>query len=171
MKGKGISSWTLFSWARELVSRDDITRLRFMAGQLSLSPYGYAAEVRTGQCLFLISWNLRQNRRLQEPFLFFPRGVNWQAAWVNQPRGHENDEIAFDVLIDVGAEQASNQGNIADDRDLIFRLLHVFAHQTPKHNRLPVPDTYARRHLARAENRLVNHVVGEKNGRDRCSAY
>ena len=47
--------------------------------------------------------------------------------------------------------------------DFIFRLLHVLAHQTAEHDRLAVPDAHVRGHLARAENRLVNHVAGEKN--------
>jgi hypothetical protein len=100
---------------------------------------------------------------LQQPFLFLLSGINWQSARSDQPRGHENDEIAFDVLIDVRAEEAPNQRNVADDRSLIFCFLHVLAHQTPKHNCLAVPDTYARGYFARAEDRLVNHVIGEKN--------
>src|SRR5437773_3768939 len=103
MKGKGISSWTLFSWARELVSRDDITRLRFTTGQLSLPSYGYAAEVRASRRLFLIGWNLRQDRRLQEPFFFFLTRVHRQTAGSDQVHGREDNQVALDVLIDVGA--------------------------------------------------------------------
>src|SRR5437763_10835940 len=167
MKGKGISSWPMFRRVSDAAPRGDIAPRCFTIGQLSLPSYGYAAEVRATRRLFLIRWNLWQNRRLQQPFLFLLSGINWQSARINQPRRHENDEIAFDVLIDVGAEEASNQGNIADDRDFIFCLLHVFTHQSTEHNRLAVPDTYARGHLARAENRLVNHIISEKNGRNR----
>jgi hypothetical protein len=43
MKGKGISSWTLFRSVSEAAPRGDINRLRFMVGQLSLPPDAYAA--------------------------------------------------------------------------------------------------------------------------------
>src|SRR5207249_2892588 len=45
----------------------------------------------------------------------------------------------------------------------IFHLLHIFAHQTAQDHRLTVPHTDIRGHLARAENRLVDHVLGKKN--------
>src|SRR4030095_14638921 len=60
--------------------------------------------------------------------------------------------------------------NIADDWDFIFRFLDVFTHQATQHHCLPVPYANVCCYLARAEYRLINHVVGEKNWRgDRYS--
>ena len=112
--------------------------------------------------LFLVGRDFRQDRGLQ-PFFFFLGRVQGQTAGRDEARGDENNQIPFDVLIDISAEQPSNQRNVADDRDLIFRFLHVFPHQTAKHDRLAVPHAHIRRHFARAKNRLINHVLSEKN--------
>ena len=76
---------------------------RFMAEQLSLPPYGYAAEVRATRRLFLIRWNLWQNRRLQQSFFFLSR-IHRQTTGSDQARGHENDQVALNMLVDIGAK-------------------------------------------------------------------
>ncbi len=35
------------------------------------------------QLLLLVCRNFRQDGRLQKSLLFFLRGINWQAAWIN----------------------------------------------------------------------------------------
>src|SRR6266536_5868596 len=113
-------------------------------------------------CLFLVRRHFGQDRRLQ-PFFFF--NVQRQSAGCNEARSHENDQVPFDVLIDIGAEKPADERNIADDRDLIFRLLHVLAHQPAEHDCLPIPHTHVRGHFAGAKDRLVDHVLGQKNRR------
>jgi hypothetical protein len=115
--------------------------------------------------LFPIRRNLWQDRRLQQPLLFFLRGINWHAARINQMHGRKDDQVAFDVLIDSVAKKPTEQWNVADDRRSIFRLLHILAHQTAQHHGLAVPHTHVRSHLARAEDWLVNHILGEENVR------
>ena len=81
--------------------------------------------------------------------------------------GDENDEISFDVLINIRTEETPNQRNIANDGRFIFGLLHIFAHQPAKHDGLPVIDADAGGNLARTEHGLVYHVFSEEN-RHRC---
>ena len=69
------------------------------------------------------------------------------------------------MLIDIGAKGPADDGNVADDGCFILYLLHVLAHQPADDNRLAVPHTDVRGHLARAENGLVDHILGEQNCR------
>ena len=76
-------------------------------------------------------------------------------------RSDEDDQIAFDVLIDICAEQSSHDRYVADNRRAILNLLHILPHQTTQHDGLTVPNTDARRNFAGAEDRLVNYVIRE----------
>ena len=109
---------------------------------------------------FLYIGTSGSNRRLDQSlrFFFFFRLIHRLAAGINQPRGDEDDQVSFDVLIDIGAEEAADDRNVANDRRAIFGLLHVFAHQTTEHDGLAVPDAHARRDFAGAEDRLVDDV-------------
>src|SRR5436190_20074534 len=121
--------------------------------------------------LLLIRRHFWQSWPLQQALFFFLSLVQWLSARGHKPRGHENNQIAFDVLIHVGAKQPSNQRNVTDDRRAIFRLLHILSHQPTKYYCLPVPHAHVCGHFARAENRLVNHVFGEQNRWDCRPAY
>jgi hypothetical protein len=58
--------------------------------------------------LLFISRDLRQNWRLHRfLFLFFFRLIDRLSGRVHEPRCDKDDQIAFDVLIDIGAEQAA----------------------------------------------------------------
>ena len=59
--------------------------------------------------LFLIRRDFGQDRRLQPLFLL---DVERKPAGRDEARGHENDQIAFDVLIDIGAEQLAEKWNL-----------------------------------------------------------
>lgn len=119
-------------------------------------------RVNSWLLLLLIRWRFGQCGR-QQAFLLFFLIVERESGWRDHARSDEDDEIAFDVLIDVGAKEASNQWDVANYWSFIFGLLHVFAHQSPEHDRLAVPHTNARGYFARAEHRLVDHVLSEKN--------
>jgi len=56
--------------------------------------------------LLLVHRHFRQGRRLNEIFLlfFFLGDIDRLACRVDQTRSDENDQIAFDVLIDIGSE-------------------------------------------------------------------
>src|SRR5579864_8125800 len=63
--------------------------------------------------LFLIIWHFRQNRRRHSfLFLFLFSWIGWLASRVNQARGDKNDQVAFNVLIDIGAEQSTEERDI-----------------------------------------------------------
>src|SRR6266404_9041898 len=110
--------------------------------------------------LFLIERNLGQNRRLDQVFGFFHffSGVYGLSTWIDQSGRHKNDQVSLDVLFDVGAKKAAENGNVADDRRAIFGLLHVLSHQTAQHDRLPVPYAHTRRYLPSTKDRLINNV-------------
>ena len=67
------------------------------------------------------------------------------------------------MLIDIGAEEPANERKVADDRCAVFSLLHILADQSAEHNGLAVPNAHAGGHFTRAEDRLVYHVVSEKD--------
>src|SRR5437870_2478172 len=75
--------------------------------------------------LLLIRGHFRQLRR-EEAFLFFL--VQWQPCGRDDARGDEDDQVLFGVLFDVSTERSANKWNVANDRNFIFCLLHVFAH-------------------------------------------
>src|SRR2546423_819710 len=85
---------------------------------------------RSFMLLFLIEWNLRQNRRLDHVFGFlnFFGRIHELSAWIHQPRRHKNDEVSLNVLLHVGAEKAADDRNIPQDRRAILGLLDVFSH-------------------------------------------
>src|SRR5581483_5541796 len=118
------------------------------------------AEHRLPRLLF-VRRGFRQRGRDQPLLLFFLSQRFTCRSY--QAGGNENDQIAFDVLIYVTAEKASNQRQIADNRSAIFSFLHVFAHQSAQRHCLSIPNAYARRNLASAEHRLVNHVFGKRH--------
>src|SRR2546430_3200332 len=115
--------------------------------------------------LLLIRWDFGQDRRLQHPFFFFLSRIHRQAAGRDQVHGGEDNQVALDVLIDIGAEKPAEKWNVAYDRSFIFHLLHIFTHQTAQHNRLSVPHAHVRGHLPCAKDRLVDHVLGERDWR------
>src|SRR5438046_889355 len=104
---------------------------------------------------FLIRWHFGQHRRLQHSLFFFFTRVQWQSAGGDEPCGDEDDQVAFDMLIDIGTKEAPNQRNVANDRRFIFCPLHILPHQPAQHYCLPVPHADIRCHLTRAEHRLV----------------
>lgn len=77
--------------------------------------------------LFLVSRDLPQNRRLDH-FLFFFRLIDRLPSRIHQPRGYKNDQVAFDMLIDIGSEQPADHRKIAKERSPILNFLNVFAH-------------------------------------------
>src|SRR5438045_4234041 len=112
---------------------------------------------------------LRQNWRLQQSLLFFFVWIKRLTRGSDETRRHKDNQIALDVLLDIGPEETSHQRNVADKWCLILRLLNVFAHQPSKHHRLPIPDAHTRGHFACAKNRLINYVVGEANWTGDCN--
>src|SRR6266404_882366 len=76
---------------------------------------------------------------------------------------HKDDEVALDMLIDIAAEQAPKQRQIADNWCAIFDFLHIFANQAAEHDRLTVPYAHACCYLAAAKDWLVDHVVRESH--------
>ena len=62
--------------------------------------------------LLLIRWHFGQGRRLELTdgfgFLFFLEAVEGLPRRIHQSRRNKDDEIALDVLLGVGAEQASD---------------------------------------------------------------
>ena len=78
-------------------------------------------------------------------------------------RGVEDNEVLFDVLIDVAAKGAADERNVANDRSFILGFLHVFPHQPTDNHGLSIINTNARRYFACAEYRLINHVRRQFN--------
>src|SRR5882757_7214559 len=79
---------------------------------------------RVHSWLLFIRRHFRQLRR-EETFLFFL--VQRQTRGRDDARGDEDDQVLFGVLFDVGAKRSANKWNVANDRNFIFCLLHVFA--------------------------------------------
>ena len=133
----------------------------YQSAHYSITPFQAA---RTS--LFLIHWNLRQNRWLDsfESFFFLFNLIEWLSRRIYEPGGNENNQVALDVLIDIRPEEPANERNIADDRSAIFGLLHVLPDQSAEHDRLTVPHTHACCNLSRAEDRLIDNVRS-KHGR------
>src|SRR5437879_3793390 len=67
------------------------------------------------------------------------------------------------MLIDIAAEQAANQRNVAEQRCLVFHFLDIFPHQSADDNGLAVSHLHTGGYLARAKDWLINHVLSEKN--------
>lgn len=65
--------------------------------------------------LLLIEWNLRQNGRLDYVFGLFclVSRIHQLATWINQTRRHKDNEIPFDVLFCVVAEETADDWDIA----------------------------------------------------------
>src|SRR5581483_612831 len=97
----------------------------------------------------------------KETLLLFFLVVEGKARRGDHACGNENDQVTFDVLIDIGSEQSTNERNITDDRRFILCLLHVFSHQSAEHDCLAVINADAGSDLACAEYRLIDHVFGK----------
>ena len=76
--------------------------------------------------LFFVRWHFRQLRR-EEAFLFL---VQWYAGRRDDLRSHEDDQILLGVLLGIGAKCPADKRNVTNDGNLVFGLLHIFAHQT-----------------------------------------
>ena len=71
---------------------------------------------------------------------------------------HEDDQIALNMLVGIGAEKSSYERNIPDNRCSIFGFLDVFAHQPAEYDSRSVINAYTRSDFARAEDRLINDI-------------
>ena len=91
-----------------------------VAARIILSPIG---DIRVIRGLLFICWDFRQFRR-EQAFLFFL--VQRRTGRRNDLRG--DDQVLFDMLLDIGAERPADDWNVSYDRDLILSFLHVFAH-------------------------------------------
>src|SRR5438128_535003 len=81
---------------------------------------GVEKPITSGTLLF-VSGNLRQDRRLDRfLFLFFFRLIDWLSGRIHQSRGHEDNEIPFNMLIDVGAKQTPDHRNVTEERRPVF---------------------------------------------------
>ncbi len=96
-------------------------------------------------------------------FLFFVGLVDWLSGRIHQPGRYEDDQITFDVLIDIGAEQAADHRNVAEERRAVLNFLDVFAHQTAKHNCLPVPHVHTGGHFSCTEDGLIDNIIRESD--------
>src|ERR1035437_10392198 len=56
--------------------------------------------------------------------------MNRIARRVNQPRGHEDQQVAFVSHGGLGAEQASDHRNVAEERNFIINLLQLLRDKT-----------------------------------------
>src|SRR5581483_10245980 len=130
-------------------------------GETQLSTISYRLSTAS---LFLIRRYFGQRRRQQTFLLFFLR-VKGKPGRRDHTRSDENDQVLFSVLLSVGAKRSTDERNVAEDGSLIFDLLYVFAHQPAEHHCLPIINTDARGHFARAEDRLVDHVLSEQDWR------
>src|SRR5580704_9339202 len=65
--------------------------------------------------------------------------VNRIASWIDQPRGDENEQIGLVSLGGLALEQASDQRNVAKERNFIVNLLELLGDQSPQDDRLTVP--------------------------------
>src|SRR5207247_10506627 len=106
----------------------------------------------------LVTRHLWQRGR-QQAFFFFL--VQWQTCGCDDLRGDEDDQVLFSVLFDIGAKRSADERNVANDGNFILSFLHVFTHQSTDYDRLPVINADTRSNLARAEDRLVNHIGGK----------
>jgi hypothetical protein len=77
----------------------------------SISPTITQTKFRVFMNLFLIHRDGR-NRRLERhfPLFLFLSRIDRLARWINQARRDEDDQVPFDVLIDVRTKQATDQG-------------------------------------------------------------
>ena len=106
-----------------------------------------------------------RRQRLDDLLDFFRRPADGIAGGIDQAGGDEDDQVALEVLIDARAEETADERDVAEERHLVFDLLHVFTHQAAEHDRLTVEDADARRDLAGAEDRLVDDVRRDDVGR------
>jgi hypothetical protein len=67
------------------------------------------------------------------------------------------------MLVDIRAEKATHHWEIAKKRSAILNFLNILAHQPSEHDGLSVQDLDARRYLSRAENRLINHIIRQRD--------
>ena len=149
-EGNKAWSWVLqpLRYLRFLLFRSEII-------QTAAKPF---VPIRVIRVLLLVGGNLWQLRR-EEAFLFFL--VQRQSRGRDDLRGDEDDQVLFGVLFRIGAKCSADERNVANDGNLILRFLDVLAHQPANHYGLPIIDTDACRHLARAEDWLVNDVSGQ----------
>src|SRR6266481_5096836 len=124
-------------------------------------------SIRVHSWLLFIRRHFRQLRR-EQAFLFFL--VQRQTRGRDDFRGHEDDQVLFGVLFDIGAKGSADERNVANDGNFILSFLHVFTHQSTDYDRLPVINADTRSNLARAKDRLVNNILSKQNLRNGCSA-
>src|SRR5205807_1569180 len=109
--------------------------------------------------LFLIEGNFGKDRRFDQfGFLLFLSGIHRLPAGIDETRGDEDHEVTFDMLLGVAAKETADKWDVAKNWRAVFSLLHILAHQTAQHHRLPIPHTYAGGNLSGTEDRLVNDV-------------
>lgn len=109
--------------------------------------------------LFFICRRFRQNRRLNEIlFLLFFGLIDRLPARIHEARRNKDDQVALDVLIDIGPEQSTNKRDIADDWRAIFGFLNVLTHQAAQHDGLSIPNAHAGSYLAGTKDRLIDYV-------------
>ena len=86
------------------------------------------------------------------------------ALGVHQAGGDEDDEIFFDFLVHIGAEEASGERDVAEDRDFVVDFLHILADESAEGDSLAVPDADTRGDFANGEDGLVHHIFSNGEG-------
>src|SRR5437762_10003735 len=127
----------------------------------SSSDSSHFVSIRVHSWLLFVGGNLWQRRR-EQAFLFFL--IQRHTCGRDDARGDEDDQVLFSVLLDIGAKRSADERNVANDGNFILGFLHVFTHQSTDYDRLPVINADTRSNLARAEDRLVNHIGGKLDG-------
>jgi hypothetical protein len=89
--------------------------------------------------------------------------MNRIARRVNQPRGHEDQQVAFVSHGGLGAEQAPDHRNVAEERNFIINLRELLRDKTAQNDRLTVPNYDAGDQVAGGKQRLLD-VVGSRDG-------
>src|ERR1039457_4320732 len=84
------------------------------------------------------------------------------ARGIDQPGGHKDQQVAFVSHGGLGAEQASDHRNVAEERNFIINLLQLLRDKTAQDDRLTVPNNNAGDQIAGGKQGLLD-VVGSSD--------
>src|ERR1017187_9024419 len=70
---------------------------------------------------------------------------------VDNRRGDKDQQILFLTVAGLALKQASDEGQVAENRDLILNFSDSFGYHATEHNRLPIPNIASCDHFANAK--------------------
>src|ERR1017187_2205596 len=88
--------------------------------------------------------------------------MNRIARRIDQPRGHEDQQVSLISHGGLGAEQTTDHRNVAEERNFIINLLQLLRDKTAQDDRLTVPNNNTGDQIAGGKQRLLD-VVGSSD--------